>query len=68
MAEPGLRTNDARGVGLVFGPDATQVRPSPRFSVWGLRSHARMEPGPRTNDAPRHQRCKSYPMELWERW
>ncbi len=26
VAEPGLRTNDARGVGLVFGPDATQVR------------------------------------------
>jgi len=25
VAEPGLRTNDARGVGLVFGPDATQV-------------------------------------------
>jgi serine/threonine-protein phosphatase 5 len=25
-AEPGMRTNDARGVGLIFGPDITQVR------------------------------------------
>lgn len=33
VAEPGLRTNDARGVGLVFGPDATQVRPSSRVSM-----------------------------------
>ena len=33
VAEPGLRTNDARGVGLVFGPDATQVRPGPRVYI-----------------------------------
>ena len=26
MADPGFRTNDARGVGMVFGPDVTEVR------------------------------------------
>ncbi len=25
VAEPGLRTNDSRGVGLIFGPEITQV-------------------------------------------
>ena len=28
-AEPGMRTNDARGVGLIFGPDITQARTPP---------------------------------------
>lgn len=27
VAEPGLRTNDSRGVGLIFGPEITQVLP-----------------------------------------
>lgn len=27
VAEPGLRANAARGVGLIFGPDITQVSP-----------------------------------------
>ena len=26
VAEPGLRENEARGVGLIFGPDVTEVR------------------------------------------
>lgn len=26
VADPGFRTNDARGVGMVFGPDVTEVR------------------------------------------
>ena len=26
VAEPGLHSNTARGVGLIFGPDVTQVR------------------------------------------
>lgn len=25
VTEPGIRTNDARGVGLIFGPDITEV-------------------------------------------
>ncbi len=30
VAEPGFRTNDARGVGMVFGPDVTEVRAGSR--------------------------------------
>ena len=28
VAEPGMTLNDGRGVGVVFGPDVTQVCPS----------------------------------------
>jgi hypothetical protein len=35
VMEPGLKPNDARGVGLVFGPDMTQVR----GSWWGCCTH-----------------------------
>jgi hypothetical protein len=35
VTEPGMKTNDSRGVGLVFGPDVTQVN-TPHF-IQGLR-------------------------------
>lgn len=33
VAEPGLRANAARGVGLIFGPDVTQVSPTAKISL-----------------------------------
>ena len=33
VAEPGLRANAARGVGLIFGPDVTQVSPEAELSL-----------------------------------
>ena len=39
VAEPGLRANAARGVGLIFGPDITQVSPKAEHfcysTAWG---------------------------------
>ncbi len=38
VAEPGLRTNDSRGVGLIFGPEITQVLPLHKFAPCPLTS------------------------------
>ena len=35
VGEPGMQVNEARGVGLVFGPDVTQVRRNRRPRFWG---------------------------------